>query len=104
MRQQNHQYEETHIGTTQNIQLDVERSEKESNLESTQPKEDPVPIPLEPIVIVKENKENSPLKLSPNVKAATEHQDRTVKHFSRNFEEHSMISDQTQSSDTTFVV
>lgn len=100
MRQQNREYERTHINTNQNVlkpksphdQLDVNSSEKESNLKSTQPNVDSVPIPLEPIVIVKENKENSPRKLCPHVNAATEHQ------------EHSMISDQTPSSDNTFVL
>lgn len=108
LRQQNREYMD-HIEITNNesspktAHKPFESTETEAKSQVMQPNDDPVPIPFEPIIIVKGSKENSPLKSNSHANAVVEHQG-LMEHLDVNRDENSIISDQLQTSDNTYVL
>lgn len=115
LRQQNREYltqietmkNESRVKSPQN-QPQIASENDKTELKTPALKEDPVPIPLEPVIIVKESKSMDPLKQSPNT-TAKQHEN-VVKQLLRNHsfdidhEDKSLVSDQTSQSENTFVV
>lgn len=92
-----------------NGQPQINSSDNELKATLAASKEESVPIPLEPIIIVKENKSNGSLKLSPEMNAKHEHHDRGLvdplnRYLEMKNDDNSLMSDQTTQSENTFVM
>lgn len=111
LRQQNREYSK-HFEFTQNESrpksahhqhvVNTTETKTKAKLPAESPKDDSVPIPLEPIIIVKGSQGNSPVKLHANANA--DHHGALEDHSNRDHDEHSLMSDQIQSSDNIYVL